>query len=182
LTQEKQDSHEERQADGPAGDALLEAPRRARWAWKVGAVVALLAAVGLAVALKSGGGGSQEQLDDYGPSASGLPRLIEIGSVTCIPCKMMKPILDELRQEYAGRLQVDFIDVQVDPEAAGTYGIRVIPTQIFLDAGGKELFRHEGFFPKEDILAKWEEVGIDLSAPPEMEAPQPSRTGSKGDS
>jgi len=96
---------------------------------------------------------------------SGLPRMIELGSVSCIPCKMMAPILDELRKEYAGRLQADFIDVNQDRDAARKFGIRVIPTQVFLDAGGKELFRHEGFFPKEEILAKWKELGVNLAAP-----------------
>ena len=80
--------------------------------------------------------------------ASGLPRMIELGSVSCIPCKMMATVLDELRKDYSGALQVDFIDVNKDREAATQFGIRVIPTQVFLDASGKELFRHEGFFPE----------------------------------
>jgi len=93
---------------------------------------------------------------------SPLPRLVELGSVTCIPCKAMAPILDELRKEYRGVLKVDFIDVHRDPDAGAQFGIRVIPTQVFLDANGEELFRHEGFFPKEKILAKWQELGVDL--------------------
>ena len=111
---------------------------------------------------------------------TGTPRLLELGSVTCIPCKMMKPILDELRKEYAGKLQVDFIDVQVQREAATKYRIRVIPTQVFLSAAGNELFRHEGFFPKEEILAKWRELGVDLNSPIQEEAPEPPQTESKG--
>ena len=75
---------------------------------------------------------------------------------------MMQPVLDELRQEYAGKLQVDFIDVWKDSSASEQYGIEVIPTQIFFDAGGKEIFRHTGFYPKEDILAKFAELGIAL--------------------
>lgn len=181
MTQEKQDSQDEGRASGLSGGAAGEAaPRVARSAWKAVVVVALLAAVGLAIALKSDGGGSEERPVEYGPSAGGLPRLIEIGSVTCIPCRMMKPILDELRRDYAGRLRVDFIDVQVDPGAAMKYGIRVIPTQVFLDANGNELFRHEGFFPKEEILAKWKELGIDLSAAPKDETPQDPQPESKG--
>jgi len=91
-----------------------------------------------------------------------LPRLVELGSVTCIPCKAMAPILDELRKEYAGALQVDFVDVNKNRDAAMRFGLRIIPTQVFLDANGEELFRHEGFFPKEQILAKWKELGMDL--------------------
>jgi thioredoxin 1 len=75
---------------------------------------------------------------------------------------MMKPILDELSNEYKGKLQVEFLDVWKNPTYGRQYGIRVIPTQIFFDANSKELFRHEGFFSKEDILAKWKELGIEI--------------------
>lgn len=92
-----------------------------------------------------------------------IPRLLDLGSDQCIPCKMMVPILEELKSEYAGKLQVDFIDIWKSPEQGRTYGIKLIPTQIFYDASGKELFRHEGFYSKEDILAKWKELGIDLT-------------------
>ncbi len=91
-----------------------------------------------------------------------LPRMLELGADKCIPCKMMAPILAELRQEYAGQLQVDFIDVWKNESAGEDYGVRVIPLQIFFGADGRELFRHEGFFAKEDILAKWRELGVDL--------------------
>jgi len=92
-----------------------------------------------------------------------LPRLVDLGADKCIPCKMMAPILEELKKDYAGTLNVEFIDVWKNPEAGREYGIRLIPTQIFYDASGKELFRHEGFFSKEDILAKWRELGVELT-------------------
>ncbi len=95
-------------------------------------------------------------------SAKALPRLVDLGADKCIPCKLMAPILEELKQEYAGRLQVDFIDVWKNPDAGEEYDIKLIPTQIFYDVSGKELFRHEGFFSKEDILAKWEGLGINF--------------------
>lgn len=98
------------------------------------------------------------------PPAKAIPRLVDVGAKTCIPCKLMAPILDELKTEYAGRLQVDFLDLSINTDFAGQYGVRVIPTQIFYDASGKELFRHEGFFSKEDILAKWKELGVELKA------------------
>ncbi len=91
-----------------------------------------------------------------------LPRLVDLGAGKCIPCKMMVPILEELKKEYAGRLVVEFIDVWESPAAGQEYGIRMIPTQVFCDATGKELFRHEGFFSREDILAKWRELGVEL--------------------
>lgn len=94
-----------------------------------------------------------------------LPRLVDLGAHSCLPCKMMEPILQELRQEYPDRLEVLFIDVQQNPHAARTYGIRAIPTQIFYDASGRERFRHEGFMAKQDILNRWKGLGIDLSSP-----------------
>ena len=93
-----------------------------------------------------------------------LPKLIDLGATKCIPCKKMAPILEELKTTYAGKLEVEFIDVWQNPDAGKQYGIQLIPTQIFYDASGKELFRHVGFFGKEDILAKWKELGVDLAA------------------
>lgn len=94
-----------------------------------------------------------------------LPRLVDLGAGKCIPCKMMAPILEELKKEYAGRLEVDFIDVWKNPDEAKKYKINIIPTQIFYDASGQELFRHEGFAPKEYILAKWKELGVGFTKP-----------------
>ena len=91
-----------------------------------------------------------------------LPRLVDLGAGKCIPCKKMAPILEELKKEQAGKLEVEFIDVWKDPEAGKPYRILMIPTQIFFDAKGKELFRHEGFYSKEDILTKWKELGVEL--------------------
>ena len=91
-----------------------------------------------------------------------IPRLVDVGAKTCIPCKLMAPILEELKTEYAGRLQVDFLDVSINPGFAGQYKVRVIPTQIFYDTSGRELFRHEGFYSREDILNKWNELGVQL--------------------
>ncbi len=95
-----------------------------------------------------------------------LPKLLDLGAGKCIPCKMMFPVLDELKKEYAGRLNVEFLDVWRNPDAGKKYGVEVIPTQIFYDVDGKELFRHVGFFAKEDILAKWQALGVDLPAKP----------------
>jgi thioredoxin 1 len=91
-----------------------------------------------------------------------LPKLIELGADKCIPCKMMAPILEELKSEYAGRLEVVFIDVWKNPEKGREYGIRVIPTQILYDADGNEFYRHVGFFSKEDILKTYRKKGSNL--------------------
>ena len=105
-------------------------------------------------------GGRQNSTAD--PAQVSLPRLIDLGADKCIPCKMMAPILEELKKEYKDQFEVVFIDVWKNPQPGRQYKIRVIPTQIFLDGSGKELFRHEGFFSKEDILKKWAELGIEV--------------------
>jgi thioredoxin 1 len=91
-----------------------------------------------------------------------LPRLLDLGAKTCIPCKLMTPILEDLKAAYIGVIQVDVIDVWEDKAAAQTMGISSIPTQIFFAPDGKELFRHEGFLAKEDILEQWRKLGYDL--------------------
>ena len=95
-----------------------------------------------------------------------LPKLVDLGAKACIPCKKMAPILDELTEEYKGVFDVVFIDVW-KPEnqaEAKKYGIKSIPTQIFFDAAGKEIGRHEGFISKEDILKKWQAFGVNIKS------------------
>lgn len=98
--------------------------------------------------------------DDARPA---LPRLVDLGAGKCIPCKQMKPILAELKRDYADQFETVFIDVWENREEGPKYGIRIIPTQIFFDATGKERFRHEGFMAKKDILAKWRELGVEVT-------------------
>ena len=92
-----------------------------------------------------------------------LPMMLDLGSDQCIPCKEMAPILEEMKTEYAGKFKVEFMDVRKDPMAGTIYNIKLIPTQIFFDASGKELFRHEGFYSKDDILSKWKELGFEMT-------------------
>jgi thioredoxin 1 len=89
-----------------------------------------------------------------------LPKLLDLGADKCIPCKMMKPILEELKTEYTGKLDIEFIDVWENPKESEKYGINLIPTQIFYDPEGKEFQRHEGFISKEDILATFKQKGM----------------------
>lgn len=145
---------------------------------KIGIVVALIAAVAVVVFIKNKNteSASPQQSNepaalptfaDYTPEkllAKGIPVMVDVGAGTCIPCKLMAPILEQLKEELAGKILVQFIDLNKFPQAAQAYQIRVMPTQIFYDASGKEQFRHEGFFAKEDILAKWKEIGVDLPA------------------
>ena len=92
-----------------------------------------------------------------------LPRLLDLGATKCIPCKMMVPVLDELTKEYKDKLKVEFIDVWKDQSAAQKYKVQSIPTQIFFDAKGKEVYRHVGYFPKDDILKAFKDHGIKLA-------------------
>lgn len=82
-----------------------------------------------------------------------LPRLVDLGANKCKECKALAPILDALREEYKGRLSVEFVDLWKSPKAADPYKIRLIPTQILYDKAGNELWRHEGFISKEDLKA-----------------------------
>jgi thioredoxin 1 len=95
------------------------------------------------------------------PKAS-LPRLVDLGAGKCIPCKMMAPILEELSETHKAFFEVEFIDVWVDRSMGAKYGVRAIPTQIFYDTAGKELYRHVGFYSREQILSKWRALGVDV--------------------
>ncbi len=127
---------------------------------KITTVAVLVLAVCIVIILKQRMSPALVTQDDV--HSKPIPRLVDVGAKTCIPCKLMAPILEELKTEYAGRLQVDFLDVSINPGFAGQYKVRVIPTQIFYDATGKELFRHEGFMSKDDILTRWKELGVKL--------------------
>jgi thioredoxin 1 len=142
-------------------------------AMKIIVVIALIVIVGIVFAVKQKNKASVSpvaaapdnkpqnlEIPNSVETAGNLPRLVDLGAGKCIPCKMMAPILEEVKKEYAGIFDVEFIDVWENPDAGEKYNIRMIPTQIFFDAAGKELFRHEAFFSKEDILAKWKELGV----------------------
>jgi thioredoxin 1 len=88
--------------------------------------------------------------------------LLQLGSKKCPPCKQMMPILDELRAEYSKKFQIRYIDVWQDTAAGAKYGVNKIPTQIFYDRKGNEVFRHVGFYSKKDILGTWIKLGVKL--------------------
>ena len=78
---------------------------------------------------------------------------VELGSVNCIPCKKMQPVMKAIEEKYGDQIKVVFHDVWKEDQKqfAAMYKIRLIPTQVFLDANGKEFFRHEGFYPESEI-------------------------------
>lgn len=128
-------------------------------------IAGILIAIGIALVLIIGcsdqtGEKSKTEAASGESQAAKLPTLVDLGKGTCIPCKKMKPILEELTVEYEGRAIVKVIDLRYEPQAARQYGIRLIPTQIFYDADGKEVFRHEGFMDKLSIKRKFAEIGV----------------------
>lgn len=97
-------------------------------------------------------------------NSANLPKLVDVGADKCIPCIKMAPILDQLKQDFAGEMTVEFIDAWKSKEQAAAYNVRMIPTQIFYAPDGEELYRHTGFYGRQDILTKWRELGYNFKA------------------
>lgn len=118
-------------------------------------ILLMLVFAGCAKAQSSKAGGAEATGD-------ALVTFVELGSVSCIPCRMMQPIMREVESEYRGQVNVVFHDVWTEDGKpyVKQYGIRVIPTQLFLDAKGVEYFRHEGFFPKEQLVEVLKAKGV----------------------
>ena len=91
---------------------------------------------------------------------TGMVTMVDLGAHKCIPCKMMAPIIQELKEEFKGKAAILFIDVWEHREEATKYGIRAIPTQIFYAKNGKEAYRHEGFMNKQSIVAELQKLGV----------------------
>ena len=86
--------------------------------------------------------------------------MLELGSVGCIPCDAMKPVMAKLSKNYKGKLEVIFIDVNKDRKNAKRFGIYMIPVQVFIDKNGKEFHRHIGFYPYEEIVPVLKKSGL----------------------
>jgi thiol-disulfide isomerase/thioredoxin len=91
---------------------------------------------------------------------SGKPTMVDLGADGCRPCDMMTPILGSLKKDYAGKVNVLFVHVRKEQILGARYGVQSIPVQLFFDKNGKEVFRHVGFFPKDEISAKFAEMGV----------------------
>jgi len=86
--------------------------------------------------------------------------MVDLGAKSCIPCKMMAPILEKLEKDYKDRAAIVFIDISKNSEPAERFGISVIPTQIFFDKQGKEVLRHTGFLSEEAIVTQLKKMGV----------------------
>jgi thioredoxin 1 len=93
-----------------------------------------------------------------------LVTFVELGSVKCIPCRQMQPVMKAIEERYGKQVSVVFYDIwrSDQREYAEKYGIRVIPTQVFLDTNGKEFYRHEGFFPEAEIDKLLQKRGLNV--------------------
>ena len=119
------------------------------------AVSALLLAVTVGIL------SAAEQTKDFEQvPVRGMVTMIDLGAKKCIPCKMMAPIMEKMDTVYEGKAAIVFIDVWKHREQAQRFGVKAIPTQIFFDAEGKEIFRHVGFMAEEDIVKQLEKMGI----------------------
>jgi thioredoxin 1 len=87
--------------------------------------------------------------------------MVDLGANSCVPCKMMAPILQKLEREYTGRAAIVFLDVWKDPDQAKRFGIKVIPTQVFYDKEGKEVYRHVGFMSESAIVNQLKSMGVE---------------------
>ncbi len=101
-------------------------------------------------------------IDDVlkGAKKEGKLVMLELGSVGCIPCEKMKPVMEKLKTNYKGQLEVFFVDVRKDHGTAQRFGVYVIPTQVFLDRSGKEFHRHIGFYGYEEIEPVLRKAGL----------------------
>jgi thioredoxin 1 len=90
----------------------------------------------------------------------GLVTMVDLGAHSCIPCKMMAPVLEKIEKDYRGKAAIVFVDVWKDKEPARRFGIRTIPTQIFFDKAGNEVYRHVGFMSEDAIVAQLKNMGV----------------------
>ncbi len=95
-----------------------------------------------------------------GAQKDGRIVMLELGSVGCIPCEQMKPVMEKLRDSYKGKLDVIFIDVRKDHDTARRFAVHIIPVQIFLDRTGKEFHRHMGYYSYDEIVPVLKKAGI----------------------
>ena len=86
--------------------------------------------------------------------------MVDLGATSCIPCKMMAPIIEELAAEYRGKAAIIFVDVWQNPDEAKKFKVSIIPTQIFFDRTGNEVYRHSGFLDKNTIMAQLAKMGV----------------------
>jgi len=134
--------------------------RRKRLEMKIPVAKVVTAMFGLAILLLSAAPAALFAAAPPEVPVKGMVTMVDLGAGACIPCKLMAPILEKLEKQYAGRAAVIFLDVWKDRAPAKRFGIRAIPTQIFFDRDGKEVYRHEGFLSEEEIVGRFKAMGV----------------------
>jgi len=115
----------------------------------------------LFLAMTAGALPAAEQTTDFDSvPVKGMVTMIDLGAKKCIPCKMMAPIMEKIDERYKGKAAIVFIDVWKHREQAKRFSLRAIPTQIFFDSDGKEIYRHVGYMGEEDIVAQLQKMGV----------------------
>lgn len=92
--------------------------------------------------------------------AAKLPTLKMLSTTTCPACKMMEPVLKEINAKYSGKLATEHVYLEEHPEVAKQYGVRYVPTLIYLDADGKEIAQEVGYKPLEEVLQTFAKAGV----------------------
>jgi len=117
---------------------------------------------------------TEPKIDLKALTAKRVPILLEFGRGWCVPCKYMKPILDDMGAAYQGKAIVMTVDMDANKDLVRSFGIRMMPTQVFLSPDGKEFFRHEGTLERNQIGYVFSKMGLpELTAPGAPPAPAP---------
>jgi thioredoxin 1 len=127
------------------------------------AVVALMALIGVFWFQFSQTPSEATLPESQGPGeipVKGMPTMVDLGANACVPCKMMVPVMEKVEKKYEGKAAIIFIDVWENKEPAERFGIRTIPTQIFFDQNGEEVYRHEGYMGEDDIDRIFRRMGV----------------------
>ena len=112
----------------------------------------LLGALLLSQLLPAGGQGPAPQ--------KSRPAIYEFSRKLCPICRETEQVLLEVQGKYGEQFQVRVLYIDEDIKLFRQYQITIVPTQVFLDASGKEVFRHEGLFPREKLVVKLRELGF----------------------
>jgi len=103
---------------------------------------------------------TQSEADFRKALTGGKPMVVDFGSNSCIPCRQLRPVLQKIRKDYTGKLEVLIIDIRNNQKLASDYQIQVIPTVVFFDPAGKEVFRHQGFMSEEKVKEQLAKMGV----------------------
>lgn len=146
---------------------MLEEQQRQEWVQKLVADLRKNAKIDVnqknyreIITATASGSDTQTEADFRKAIAGGKPMVVDFGANSCIPCRQLRPILQKVQKTYAGKLEVLIIDIRYNQKLAAEYKIQVIPTVVFFDRTGKEVFRHQGFMTEEKIKEQLVKVGV----------------------